>query len=400
MNSKDFNNLFKDLISHLYDHVALEIHPLAGMITPPADFDGSPGEYLRDLIHEEIERFRPEGRNESMHSIEWRSYNILKSRYIDGVSLRELSQSLSLSQRQIRRDNSRALQALTRQIWEKVSKTLELGSTSNKDEQLIQQSFETVLEKLDIINLLEGVAETLQNRIASEAFQLHWQIPNEAVFVMVDRIVVRQILISLISYFLNFPSEDNKIHLEVKTNHEQAIVQFWSTIAGNWAEEDENNHLELLASAKQWSQQMNVDVEASHPPQGQLGKIEIMLRLPLTARPIILVIDDQKPMHQMFRRFLSKTNYQVVGITDSSEALSMARQLQPRLITLDVMMPKVDGWEVLQAFKTDMTTQNIPVLVCSAWEEPELAESLGAAGFIKKPVRQQDLLAALERMNL
>jgi CheY-like chemotaxis protein len=112
------------------------------------------------------------------------------------------------------------------------------------------------------------------------------------------------------------------------------------------------------------------------------------------------VVDDQKPTQQMFQRFLSHSAYQVVGTTDPREAISLATQLKPSLITLDVMMPKVDGWEILQALKTDIQTKDIPILVCSAWEEPEFAQSLGAAGFLKKPVRQRDLLSALEKLNL
>jgi CheY-like chemotaxis protein len=131
-----------------------------------------------------------------------------------------------------------------------------------------------------------------------------------------------------------------------------------------------------------------------------MGVIELIFRLPLAEQRVILVVDDQKPTHQMFQRFMSRTSYRIVGATSSEEALTLARQLQPSLITLDVMIPKVDGWEILQALKTDTTTREIPVLVCSAWAEPELAQSLGAAGFLKKPVTQRDLFAALRRLNL
>ena len=102
----------------------------------------------------------------------------------------------------------------------------------------------------------------------------------------------------------------------------------------------------------------------------------------------------------MFQRFLSHLNYQIIGITDPEETIHLARQLKPTLITLDVMMPKLDGWELLQGLQTDPETKQIPILVCSAWEEPELAKSLGAAGFIKKPIRQRDLLSALNRLDL
>ena len=78
----------------------------------------------------------------------------------------------------------------------------------------------------------------------------------------------------------------------------------------------------------------------------------------------------------------------------------MAKQIQPGLILLDVMMPTVDGWEILQALKMDYMTNQIPVIVCSAWDAPEMARSLGAVEFLKKPITRQTLLNMLDQMGL
>ena len=115
---------------------------------------------------------------------------------------------------------------------------------------------------------------------------------------------------------------------------------------------------------------------------------------------MILVVDDQAPTLRMYQRYLSRYPFEVVGVSDPTQVLTLARQLRPQLITLDVMMPHVDGWELLQALQADVFTSQIPVVVCSAWEEPELARSLGAAYFLKKPITQRDLLAVLERLGL
>jgi CheY-like chemotaxis protein len=64
------------------------------------------------------------------------------------------------------------------------------------------------------------------------------------------------------------------------------------------------------------------------------------------------------------------------------------------------MMPNIDGWEVLQTLQLDPETKHIPVIICSAWGEPELARSLGAVAFLKKPVIQKDLLDVLLRLGL
>jgi CheY-like chemotaxis protein len=111
-------------------------------------------------------------------------------------------------------------------------------------------------------------------------------------------------------------------------------------------------------------------------------------------------VDDQEPAIALFQRYLSRSNVLVVGLTQAGQALELAQHLQPVLIALDVMMPQVDGWEVLQALKLNKDTSNIPVLVCSAWQEPELAISLGAAGFLKKPITQKQFLDALHLMDI
>ena len=84
------------------------------------------------------------------------------------------------------------------------------------------------------------------------------------------------------------------------------------------------------------------------------------------------------------------------------EALRDANQRgEPfRLLILDGMMPTMDGWEILQTLQTDPETQHIPVIVCSVWDEPELAFSLGAVDFLKKPITQKELLDALARLAL
>jgi CheY-like chemotaxis protein len=102
----------------------------------------------------------------------------------------------------------------------------------------------------------------------------------------------------------------------------------------------------------------------------------------------------------MFQRYLSRTNLEVIGVTDPTQGVEMVRKIQPALLILDVMMPRIDGWEVLQNLQLDPETKHIPIIVCSAWGEPELARSLGAVAFLKKPVVQKDLLDLLVRFGL
>jgi len=396
MEQHEFNVLFKDLITHLYDYTVLETHPLTNVIAPPAGYAGSRGQYLRQLILDEIERFKPEG-DESLHAIEWRPYHLLYQRYVAGASLRELSHRLSLSERQLRRDSNRAWRALAGRIWQKLVAGEHEGLTpeGSLDD---QRAFDLNLAVLNLNEVITGIEGILQKRMETDGHSLVMKLAPDPILVMADRIILRQILISLAGYLLNFPC-DQEVHLQT-SREKAACTLFHAALTETWSQDEENDHTDLLESARYWSGQMNGEIVVVHPPDGGLGNIQLALKLPRAQQETILVVDDQKPTQQLFRRFLSRKAYQVIGATDPSEVVSLAKQLKPVLITLDVMMPKVDGWEILQALKTDPGTRDIPILVCSAWEEPELARSLGAAGFLKKPVRQRDLLGALDRLGL
>jgi CheY-like chemotaxis protein len=101
----------------------------------------------------------------------------------------------------------------------------------------------------------------------------------------------------------------------------------------------------------------------------------------------------------LYERYLNGQGYQVVALTDASKAVEKAIEVQPYAITLDIMMPNRNGWQILEALKADPRTHNIPVIVCSIVDNQEKGFSLGAADYLTKPVLQDDLINALNRLN-
>jgi CheY-like chemotaxis protein len=110
----------------------------------------------------------------------------------------------------------------------------------------------------------------------------------------------------------------------------------------------------------------------------------------------VLIIDDDSSTIELFRIYLTGLGYQVFGEAKAEAAVSRALELQPDAIVLDVMMPGMDGWELVQRLRHMPQLRNVPLIVCSALEEAELAAALGAAAFIKKPVLRPQLVKALE----
>ncbi|WP_207460569.1 response regulator [Azospirillum sp. SYSU D00513] len=109
----------------------------------------------------------------------------------------------------------------------------------------------------------------------------------------------------------------------------------------------------------------------------------------------ILVIDDERPMRELLARFLLREGFGVSVASDGPSGLTLARQVKPRAILLDVMMPHTDGWSVLSALKADPELSDTPVIMISSSREKGLAMALGAADYLTKPVDWQKLKTVL-----
>jgi CheY-like chemotaxis protein len=111
----------------------------------------------------------------------------------------------------------------------------------------------------------------------------------------------------------------------------------------------------------------------------------------------VLVIDDDASVRDIVQRFLAREGFRVVTAGGGEEGLRLARQLGPDAITLDVMMPGLDGWAVLAALKADPATADIPVIMVTMMDDRNLGYALGAADYLTKPIDRERLLAALAR---
>lgn len=112
-------------------------------------------------------------------------------------------------------------------------------------------------------------------------------------------------------------------------------------------------------------------------------------------RGIILVVEDDPKTSELLCVFLNKSGYQTITAFDGEEALRKARQFKPSAITLDIMLPQKDGWEVLKELKEDTEVKDIPVLVISLVDNKDIGFGLGATDYLSKPVSRNDLLSKL-----
>jgi CheY-like chemotaxis protein len=126
------------------------------------------------------------------------------------------------------------------------------------------------------------------------------------------------------------------------------------------------------------------------------NSFDVHLALPIIEGAAILVVDDNIDTLQLLQRYTVGSRYRFIGLRDPQEVMRVAQELLPQIIVLDVMLPHIDGWELMGRLLEHPVTRHIPVLICSILPHEHLAATMGAAGFIRKPVTRRAFLKALD----
>jgi CheY-like chemotaxis protein len=152
-----------------------------------------------------------------------------------------------------------------------------------------------------------------------------------------------------------------------------------------------------LEMAKQLVELSDGRLEISEDKEGE-GAYTIEVILPAEEQISVLVIDDNVDTLQLLQRYLSNSRYCFTGISDPQQALQIATDATPQIIVLDVMLPEVDGWELLGRLNGHPQTCDIPIVVCTILPQEQLAFNLGAEAFIPKPVSRSGFLSVLDHL--
>ncbi|MES2465298.1 MAG: response regulator, partial [Armatimonadota bacterium] len=137
------------------------------------------------------------------------------------------------------------------------------------------------------------------------------------------------------------------------------------------------------------------------PPESEDKQREVSIQLdsplPKAISGTVLVIDDDPGARDLMRRYLIREGYRVEEAANGREGVEKAKQIKPTAITLDVMMPGMDGWAVLQELKADAELADVPVVMVTMVDDRNLGYALGATEYLTKPVDRQRLLSILSR---
>lgn len=392
---------------HLYDIVYLRTHPLAELLTRNAPLSRKERAWkLHHLLLDIIEELDP-GAGAPVYSREWRRHRLMILRYVDGLDPQTVADRLAISRRTYYREHSDAVEAIAALLGERlISTSTEPGEAHDPD------SKEDALSRLELLRLetarlararrqvhlpevVESAIELAQKLAGEKGISIDVELAKSAAHVTTDRNAMRAILLGILSYLVESLSS-GAIHVRAWSENGRGIltVQSRGTRSAALPNDEEWVRLSML---EELGRMQGVHIAPLSDRSGLPG-----FRLQLSDRPrgTVLVVDDNDDVLQLFERYLAQHDYRVIVATTGSAAISLAKRLQPDAITLDLMMPDQDGWDVLQTLTNQPEIKHIPVIVCTVLSTKELSLSLGAASFLAKPVTEQSLIAALDALEI
>jgi len=380
-----FHKQVKDALEHLHDAAHLQVHSLLSQMTDAvADSQQTRAQRLRAWLKNAIEQLRPP-QDLPSNAPEWRSYLALRYRYIQRMNPANIESELGISQRQLYRELNKGLDALANLLWEQRTPPDQTTARAPATQELENELSQWTLARQsgDVRALVQETLSTLKPMIEARGIVVDAEFPADLPNVFVDATLTRQALLNLLRFAIKQARHTVVLRAGAQAKH-IGIVIVVEDVAVDCAGEDWHN-AELLFNAQGGILDLN-----------RAGQITILL--PRPTQPRVLVIDDNPAIQQLFERYLAPQQYQVLHAQSGEDALRLVAETQPDVITLDVMMPNMDGWQVLRALAQNPATAKIPVVVCSVLREPEIALSLGARAYLKKPIDRLTLVETLARV--
>ena len=213
---------------------------------------------------------------------------------------------------------------------------------------------------------------------------------DELVILHVAQPVFLQFVIYITNKLIQATESGRNIEISVRLEDSEPIIEILSdSLARAW--QTYYDRLQADNTFNELMKRLGADIESS---MGSEGGTRIVLRFDQRIH-MILVVDDNPDTISLFKRYLGNLPYQVLSTHDENDAMLIAQRTPLVCIILDIMLPEKDGWQILQSYKSHPLTKDIPVLICSVLEMKDLALSLGADGYLKKPPTRDEFLSIL-----
>lgn len=383
----------RSALRHLYETATLQANPLVGYL----GLEGAPtaASDLKRLLIETIHSLQPEASTPADAEI-WRIYEILQYRYVQQCTQAEVARQLGLSIRHLRREEVRAAEVLALALRTRLQKEGKGPADEETNDSLarelawLEQSSRE--EQIDLGTLLEALGNLVRPMAEAHRVCIELELPDGSLEVLSQPVGLRQIILSLLAMAID-RAVGGTVHVSARRAEKGACISLAAYGARDERAEDPETAQEHMAIVGRLARSCGAEVEVRL--DGNPWEAAIHLAMPYQVP--VLVIDDNQDTLRLFERYASGTPFRLVGVRTIDEAFEVAVNTPPSIIVLDVMMPRVDGWEALGRLKQHPLTSRVPIIVCTILAQEELARSLGASDYLRKPVARSEFLQALER---
>lgn len=402
MDRTEFQNDVKDILNHLSDPAYLENHNLLNLFYTGEEAPISVRMHsLRETIQKSINFLQPPEGTPS-NATEWRCYKILTFRYFQLKEWHVIEEELGLSQRQVQRDLKKGLDALISILWDHHSSQTQAADQTEPesgeevetyDQELIKEELKNWEISYDLINLSQILEQALQlcKSLLNTEFheRLDMKDVDTALNVMVDQVLTKQ---GLYKIFSMIGDSTETLKVQIKT---RKLNDFFYELAFTF-------NTSNIHTSDHWSiAQLFFTIQGlRHHFTEKDGLTEISVILPVKKQISCLVIDDVESVRRLIERMLGSYGIQVFGADNYTNALNLIQLVKPDFILLDILMPKMDGWQMIKNLKSNPQTAEIPVIICSVLFEPELSQAVKAAAYIRKPINRLELIKTLQDLKL
>jgi CheY-like chemotaxis protein len=401
LNNEEFQKLLRSALKHLYNPDFLRQSRLSSVFGVGDRFDSPMA--LQRILTDAIQAMRPG--NDVLEAAQvWHTYDILLYRYIQQLTQDQVAGQLGISSRQLAREQETALEVLAVRLWDQyqigetyteleVTQALspeDLASnlTNNLrwlEETPYKKGTNLIDEMNDVVNLVNSLAE---NHSVTLELKMDTGIPD----ILVHPVAIRQILVSVLNVAIDQAGQGS---VQIQVTHLEGDVEV--RITGS-----------SFASASELGENDQSSLAMAHElvsmSKGRMAysfssvSFHIQLVFPTFKPVIVLVIDDNQDFLDLFRRYTHGTRFHLIVTRNPHRAINLVEEHSPKVIVLDVMMPEMDGWQMLGRLRRHPSSSHLPILICSIVQQEELARTLGAKGFLRKPVTRKNLLDALDQL--
>ncbi len=386
-----FVQWLRQALDNLYDTHAIQRSPLADLFGQEQMTRLLKGQNLRKVLLQCIQSLGETKLPNS--SPDWLAYRILEMRYLDGLPVDEIAIELSISKSQFFRDQARAVNLLADMAWDHYqalanhpAEQISLTEKNLAEAEAKRLSDQSAREMVDLDQLVEDLHSTLERLGQPGFWKAGTAAKQHALLPSANRVMLRQAVLILSGWAASrYPHGELSLETFRRSGSMGLTLRVSGKASEDGAADDRSMEIagELLAA-------LGGKLTIAEQPGAWQASLEWS-----NAEPVVLVVDDDADILALFRRYLAGYPWQVLAPTSGAEAPKLIESMRPAVVMLDVMMPQVDGWELLAAIKNNPATRDIPVIVCSVLKSPALALNLGAAAYLPKPVSQQALIEAL-----